>query len=124
MLLAETVFAALITAALLFLVRIDAGEGCRYDALIAGPLMGGSLLALAAGVGTDAGGFLALTLQRQWRAPDESALGALLVAVPGFVGCGTRERSDRRSVVFIYRVDYGRLAEWMKLPSANRSGSG
>jgi hypothetical protein len=84
MLLAETVFAALMTAGLFLLVRIHMGDGRRYDAVLAGALVGGSLLARAAGVAPVAAGLVALAMSRRWKACVAYAAGAIVVAGPWF----------------------------------------
>lgn len=84
MLLAETVFAALLTAGVLAIVRIDAGEGRRFEGLLAGALMGAALLTRAAGVAPVAAGLIALVLGRRWRVVPQYLGGVLLLAGPWF----------------------------------------
>ncbi len=81
-LLSETVFAALLTGALLVLVRIcEGGAGARAE-LSAGLLMGAALLTRTAGVAAAAGGLAALALHRKWRACGRYAAGVVLWMVP------------------------------------------
>jgi hypothetical protein len=89
--LAETVFAALLTGAVLCLVRIDIGYSGRFDALGAGLLMGLACLTRAAGVGPVVGGFVSLALHRRWRALAEYKVGLLLLIGPWFWWVLTRE---------------------------------
>ena len=80
--LAETVFSALIVAATLLLVRIDAGGVRRLEALGAGMLMSAAVLTRAAGAAPALAGFLVLILRRRWRSAAEYAFGAVVVYLP------------------------------------------
>lgn len=83
-LLAETLFAALVTAGLLLIVRLYAGEGRRFDGLLAGGMMGASVLARTAGVAPAVAGLIALVLKRQWPASGQYVIGVLVTGLPWF----------------------------------------
>jgi hypothetical protein len=83
-LLAETLFATLITGGLVLIVRIHQGDGRRFDGLAAGALMGASLLARTAGIAPAAAGFISLALRRQWTACALYSAAALVTALPWF----------------------------------------
>lgn len=80
--LAETVFSALLIAGVLLLVRIEAGQGRRFESAAAGVLLGASLLTRAAGAAPVVAGLLVLVVRRRWQATVEYATGVLVVYLP------------------------------------------
>ena len=83
-LLAETLFATLLTGGLLLIVRIDAGDGHRFDGFAAGVLLGGSLLARTAGIAPAIAALAFLAVRRRFGLCAQYAVGALATAAPWF----------------------------------------
>jgi hypothetical protein len=87
-LLSETLFAALMTGALLLLIAIEPAGCSTRRALAAGALMGAAVLTRTAGVAPAAAGLLVLTMRRQWAASVRYGLALMVVALPWFVWSG------------------------------------
>ena len=89
-LLSETLFAALVTAALLVLTRNHRGCGTRFDGFFAGLLLGAAVITRAAGVAPAAAGLIALALSRHWRACVQYCLAIAAFALPWIIWVLTR----------------------------------
>lgn len=83
-LLAETLFAALVTAGVLTLVRIEHGEGRRLDGWLAGGLFGAALLARTAGLAPAAAGLAYLVATRRWIHAARYAVVCAVIVGPWF----------------------------------------
>ena len=83
-LMSETVFALLLTAALLIITRAYQGDGTRVDPLIAGFLLGAAVLTRIAGIAPAAAGVVAFLTARRWGAAMQCLLGTAVVILPWF----------------------------------------
>lgn len=82
---AETVFAAFLTAGVLVLIRMKKRPEIAVDGLIPGLLMGAALLTRAAGVAPVVAAGLTLLYWRRWRTVVFYGLGTVLVTVPWLI---------------------------------------
>jgi hypothetical protein len=106
MALSETLFAALLTGAVLVIVRIHQGAGGRFDGLAAGLLMGAAILTRTAGVAPAVAGFIALALKRRWAACALYAVAVLALSAPWFWWVG-QNPTDPAVDAFYSATNYG-----------------
>ena len=92
-LLSETLFAALVAGGLLFLARIEHNTERRYDAIVAGAIMGAAFLARTAAIAAAMGGLLVLASRKRWRAAAQYSASVLIVAAP-WIWWTARHASD------------------------------
>ena len=83
-LMSETLFALLLTAALLIITRAYQGDGTRIDPLIAGVLLGAAVLTRIAGIAPAAAGVAAFVTARRWGPAMQCLLGTAVVILPWF----------------------------------------
>lgn len=83
-LMSETLFAALLTGALLTITRVCQGDGRRSEPLLAGLLAGAAILTRIAGIAPAAAGVLVLLWTRRSVAAAQYTIGVLISAVPWF----------------------------------------
>ena len=83
-LMSETLFALLLTAALLIITRAYQGDGTRVDPLIAGFLLGAAVLTRIAGIAPAAAGVAAFLTVRRWGPALQCLLGTAVVILPWF----------------------------------------
>lgn len=83
-LMSETLFAFILTAALLMITRAYQGDGTRVDPLIAGFLLGAAVLTRMAGVAPAAAGVAAFLLAKRWMSAVQCLLGIAVFTLPWF----------------------------------------
>lgn len=83
-LMSETLFAALLTGALLTITRVCQGDGRRSEPLLAGLLAGAAILTRIAGLAPAAAGVMVFLWTRRSVAAAQYMIGVLISAVPWF----------------------------------------
>jgi hypothetical protein len=92
-LMTETMFAALITGALLMITRVHQGEDERFGALSAGILAGAAILTRVAGIAPAAGGILAFIVARRWKAAMTCAGATFVTILPWLLWTSQQSQS-------------------------------
>jgi hypothetical protein len=80
----ETLFAALLAAGLLMIVRTHEGNGARTDALAAGFLLGAAVITRTAGLAPALAAAAWFVSKKQWHAATQYVTGIAVVTLPWF----------------------------------------